>query len=29
LIALPLSALLVVALRRLRATYLGSQLYRG
>jgi predicted PurR-regulated permease PerM len=29
LIALPLSALLVVAVRRLRATYLESRLYRG
>lgn len=29
LIALPLSALVVVAVRRLRTAYLGSQLYRG
>jgi predicted PurR-regulated permease PerM len=29
LIALPLSAVLVVAARRLRATYLESRLYRG
>jgi predicted PurR-regulated permease PerM len=29
LIALPVSALLVVAVRRLRAAYLASPLYRG